>query len=106
MIPFSDFASLCERLEKLSSSNTSRDELAKFFKEIPPIAVKYSSYFLLGTIGPKYADIDLGLGERTVIRIISRSFDVPEREVKNRSARLGDLGDVIQGLDGKKQKHS
>ncbi len=46
-----------------------REKLAKFFKEIPPPAVRYSSYFLLGRIGPKYADVNLGLGERTAIGI-------------------------------------
>ncbi len=97
-IQFSKFAALCQRLEELSSSNAMRNELAKFFKEIPPSSVKYSSYFLLGMIGPKYADIDLGLGERTAIRIISRAFDVPEGDVKSRFARLGDLGDVVLAI--------
>jgi DNA ligase-1 len=97
-IPFSKFADLCQKLEGLSSSNAMKNELAKFFKEIPPPAVKYSSYFLLGMIGPKYADIDLGLGDRTALRIVSRAFDVGEDEVKSRFARLGDMGDVVQVL--------
>ncbi len=103
-IQFSEFASLCQRLEKLSSSNAMRDELAKFFKEIPPTSVKYSSYFLLGMIGPKYADIDLGIGERTAMSIISRAFDVSKSDVESRFARLGDLGDVVQSFS--KRKHS
>lgn len=104
MIQFSKFASLCQRLEDLSSSNAMRDELTKFFKEIPPTAVKYSSYFLLGMIGPKYADIDLGIGDRTAMNIISRAFDVSEDKVKSRFARLGDLGDVVQSFS--KNEHS
>lgn len=97
-IQFNKFASLCQRLENLSSSSAIREELAKYFREIPPTAVKYSSYFLLGMIGPKYADIDLGMGEKTAISIISRAFDAAEGEVKRRFARIGDLGDVVQAL--------
>lgn len=103
-IQFSKFASLCQRLEDLSSSNAIRIELAKFFQEIPPSAVKYSSYFLLGMIGPKYADIDLGLGERTAIRITSRAFDAAEEDVKLRFASIGDLGDAAQTFS--KREHS
>jgi DNA ligase-1 len=97
-IQFSEFASLCQKLEKLSSSNAMRDELAKFFKEVPPAAVKCSSYFLLGMIGPKYADIDLGIGDRTAMSIIARAFNVSKSDVESRFARLGDLGDVAQSF--------
>ncbi len=79
-----------------------RDELVKFFKEISPTAVRYSSYFLLGMIGPKYADIDLGIGDRTAMEIISRAFDIPGADVKSRFARLGDLGDVAQSFSDMK----
>ncbi len=104
IIPFSKFAYLCQGLENLSSSNAIRDELAKFFKEISPSAVKYSSYFILGMIGAKYADIDLGLGEKTAIHIISRAFDVTEGKVEGQFASLGDLGDVVLALS--KKEHS
>ncbi len=79
-----------------------RDELARFFREISPTAVRYSSYFLLGMIGPKYADIDLGIGDRTAMEIISRAFDMSGADVKSRFARLGDLGDVVQSFSDKK----
>ena len=53
-------------------------------------------------IGPKYADIDLGIGDRTAVYIIARAFDAAEEDVKSRFAKLGDLGDVVQSLSDKK----
>ncbi len=104
-ILFSKFASLCQELEGISSSIAIREKLAKFFKAIPPSAVRYSSYFLLGRIGPKYADVNLGLGERTAIYVISLAFDKDEREVKNKFKILGDLGDAAQSFSKKKSSH-
>lgn len=104
-ISFSKFASLCQELEGISSSTAMREKLAKFFIEISPSAVRYSSYFLLGRIGPKYADVNLGLGERTAMGIISQAFDKDKEEVKDQFKKLGDLGDVALSLSQKKSSH-
>lgn len=104
-ISFSKFASLCQELEGISSSTAMREKLAKFFKEIPPSAVRYSSYFLLGRVGPKYADVNLGLGERTAMGIIAQAFDKDKEEVKDQFKKLGDLGDVALSLSQKKSSH-
>lgn len=100
-IPFSKFASLCQSLEKISSSNAMMDELAAYFRNVSPSAVKSSSYFLLGRIGPKYAETNLGIGKKTAIDIVSYAFDVSGLEVEKRFANLGDLGDVVQSLSRK-----
>lgn len=94
--PFDRFASLCERLEMTSSSTEMRDELAEFFAGLSPKDVRISSYFLLGRIGPKYADVDLSIGEKTAIPVISRAFDLDEEEVERRLHKTGDLGDVAE----------
>lgn len=94
--PFDRFASLCQRLEETTSSSEMRDELAEFFAGLPPRDVKISSYFLLGRIGPKYADLDLSIGEKTAIPVVSRAFDLDEEEVERGLREAGDLGDMAE----------
>jgi hypothetical protein len=81
-IPFSRFVSLCQRFEGISSSNAMRDELTKYFQGISPTAVKYSSYFLLGRIGPTYEDTNLGISRITAVGIIAYAFGVSGGEVE------------------------
>lgn len=104
-VSFSKFASLCQDLEDTSSTIAMREKLAKFFKEIPPSAVRYASYFLLGRIGPKYADVNLGVGERTAIGIIAQAFDTDDGKVKEQFKKTGDLGNVALSLSQKKSSH-
>ncbi len=102
-VSFSKFAELCKKLESLSSNISMRNELARFFKDVPSSSVKISSYFLLGNIGPKYGDIDLGLGNKTGIRIVAQAFGRDEKDVKKSFGKKGDLGDVAESFNSRKR---
>lgn len=100
---FRDFAELCERLEGISSNNRLRDELASFFSGLEIGSVRPASYFLLGVIGPKYEDIDLGLGSKSVIPILAEAFGEEEPKVKRMFSEEGDLGVVAGKLSSRKR---
>lgn len=100
---FKKFAELCGELEKISSSNRMRKELANFFKKTPPKAVRYSSYFLLGSIGPKFEDIDTGIGDKTAVIIVADAFDVKEDKVRKTFKKKGDIGDTAEKFSKRKR---
>ncbi len=100
---FGKFADLCSRLEGISSNTKLRDEIAGFFKGLDKSSVRPASYFLLGRIGPKYEDIDLGLGSKSVIPILAGAFDEEESKVKSMFSKEGDLGTVAGKLSGRKR---
>lgn len=101
--PFREFAKLCRKLESLSSSNSMRDELAAYLKKLPGSSVKYASYFLLGDIRPKYESNDLGIGDKTAVKIVARAFDRDKDEVKKLFKKKGDMGDVVEELNDRKR---
>lgn len=100
---FRKFAELCSELEKVSSGNAMRKKLAEFFSKASPESVRYSSYFLLGSIGPKYWDIDMGIGDKMAARIAADAFGKSRKEVTQMLGKKGDMGDVAASLgSGKK----
>ncbi|MBD3355257.1 ATP-dependent DNA ligase [Candidatus Woesearchaeota archaeon] len=102
-LSFSELASLLEELEGISSNISLRDKLAEFFKGKKGKIIKYSSYFILGRVGPKYEDINLGFGNKTMIKIIAGAFDEKEDKVKKIFDKKGDLGDTAEKLNKRKR---
>ncbi len=100
---FKNFAELCKSLEKTSSNISMRKKLADYFKDADAETVKYSSYFLLGSIGPKYEATELGIADKTAFSIISRAFEKDKKKIKSMHKKKGDLGDVAGSLNKRKR---
>ncbi|MBD3398573.1 ATP-dependent DNA ligase [Candidatus Micrarchaeota archaeon] len=96
---FSRLAKLYSRIEAISSYNSKRDELSKFFKSLKPADVRIASYLTLGTIGAKYEDTDLGIAEKMALRAVSQAYSIEEEKAKKLLDKAGDLGDVAQKLN-------
>ncbi|MBD3248437.1 ATP-dependent DNA ligase [Candidatus Woesearchaeota archaeon] len=100
---FRKFAELCRDLEKLSSNMSMRKKLAAYFKKVDAESVRYSSYFFLGSIGPKYRDTELGIADKTAFSIVSRAFEKDKEKIKKMHRKKGDLGDVVESLNKRKR---
>lgn len=100
---FSTFAQLCKELENISSGNLIREKLSDFFSKTSSESVRYASYFLLGSAGPKYKDTDLGIGDKTAVKILADSFNKKENEVEKKFGKKGDLGDVAEKISKRKR---
>ncbi|MBD3361062.1 ATP-dependent DNA ligase [Candidatus Peregrinibacteria bacterium] len=100
---FHKFAKLCKQLEKLSSSISMREKLEDYFKKIPKSSIKYASYFLMGNINPKYKSNDLGIGDKTAVKIVAKAFDKDEKKVKKIFNEKGDMGNVVEKLNKRKR---
>lgn len=103
MARFKELAELFEELEKVTSHKEIVRKIAEFFRGLKGDEVKDSAYLFLGSIGPAFENITLGIKDRLAVRAIAGAYGVYEEEVKNRYARTGDLGDVAFELSKKKE---
>jgi DNA ligase-1 len=55
-------------------------------------------YLLQAQLRPPYEGVEVGLGERLLIRAVAAAYDVPPARVARRLASLGDLGRVAEAL--------
>ncbi len=51
---FHKFAKLCKKLKSISSNIYLRKELKKYLRKVPKSSIKYTPYFLLGNINPRF----------------------------------------------------
>lgn len=99
MARFAELAKLFEELENITSHKEIVRQLANFFQKLEKTEVKDSSYLFLGSIGPAYENITLGMGDRLTIKAIADAYNVSEAEVKKAYAKKGDLGSVAFELN-------
>lgn len=103
MARFKELAELFEELEKITSHKEIVRKIAEFFRGLKGDEVKDSAYLFLGSIGPAFENITLGIKDRLAVRAIAGAYGVPEEDVKKRYARTGDLGDVAFELSKKRE---
>ncbi|MGB9929703.1 MAG: ATP-dependent DNA ligase [Methanosarcina sp.] len=99
MARFAELAELFEELEKITSHKEIVKKLANFFQKLEKEEVKDSAYLFLGSIGPAYENLTLGIGDRLAIKAIANAYDISQIEVKRRYAKTGDLGSVAFELN-------
>ena len=100
------------------------DELAKYFGRLEAISGRMKMYRLLGELfsqagvsetaeiayllearlGPPFASVKIGMGERMVAIAISEAMKAPEEKVNKLYKKLGDLGLVAQSLAPKSRR--
>ena len=57
-------------------------------------------YLLQAQLRPPYEGVEVGLGERLLLRAVAEAYDVPLARVTRRLAALGDLGRVAEAVAG------
>jgi DNA ligase-1 len=91
---FETFAEALEQLAQTSSSLKMVDILGGLFARLGPVEARAAAYLLKGKVAPDYEGIELGMAEKSVLRAIAASADVPPGRVQAALHRLGDLGNV------------
>lgn len=89
---FRKLAEVLEELEKTSSNNKMQEIAAKFFKKTSAKDIRIVSYFMLGEIAPAFADVNLGMAEKMVLKAIARATGKKEEKIKTRFRKQGDVG--------------
>ncbi len=98
---FNELARLYEKLEKTSSYNTMREILSTFFKHISKDEIKQVSYLTLGTIASHFADVNLGMAEKKVVKAIALAGKQKEEIVFRQYKKTGDIGITAESYAGK-----
>ncbi len=98
---FLELARLYEQLEKTSSYNAMRDILSKFFKKTPKEELERVAYLTLGQIASQFADVNLGMAGKMVIKSIAVVGAQREDAVLLQAKKLGDLGKTAEQYAGK-----
>jgi DNA ligase-1 len=101
---FSRLADVYEELEKTSSGNRLREILSSFFKSIPKDEIERVSYLTLGQIASDYADVNLGVADKMVLRAIASASKIPVAQLDKRAKQTGDPGLVAQETVGRRRK--
>jgi DNA ligase-1 len=96
-----ELAQLYEKLEKTSSYNTMRDILSAFFKKTPKEELEHAAYLTLGQIASQFADINLGMAGKMVIKSIAQAGKEKEEKVLQQAKKLGDVGKVAELYPGR-----
>ncbi len=101
---FREVAATFEQLEKTRSGNALRALLSALFKRVPQDDIDKITYLALGSIASSYADINLGMAEKMVIKAVAVAATKDESAVASLYKKRGDIGIVAEELVGRKHK--
>jgi DNA ligase-1 len=93
------FKEICEFLEKVEKTGERLLEvklLSEIFKKCNSNEVKYLCYLLKGRVCPLWVNLEFGIGEKTVIDVISKLSGKSKEEIEKLYKNLGDLGEVAK----------
>src|SRR6185369_13368186 len=99
---FKKLSEVLQKLEDTSSRNEITEILANVFKEIPETEIDKSIYLMLGTLSPSFKDIVLNFADRMMIRALALAFETTTDEVTKEFKKFGDIGDVAEKLNKRK----
>ncbi|HII53347.1 DNA ligase [Candidatus Micrarchaeota archaeon CG08_land_8_20_14_0_20_49_17] len=106
MLLFREVAEAFEKIEATSGRLDMTGLLAGIFAKCTPAEVEQLILLAQGVVAPPFAGIEIGMGERFVIRAIASSTGYDEKNVNAAYKEKGDLGLVAQELLGKKKQSS
>jgi DNA ligase-1 len=101
---FRDLTAAYEQLEKTSSGNALRAILADLFKRTPKDEIDKVAYLTLGQIASEYADVNIGMAEKMVLKAVAVAAQKDESTVVQLYKKRGDIGIVAEELVGRKRK--
>jgi len=85
-------------MEQTTSRLELTNHLVTFFKNTPPDLIDKIIYLIQGKIRPDYEGIEMGIAEKTIIRIISQISNISIDKVSHKYRDIGDLGSVAESL--------
>jgi DNA ligase-1 len=95
---FAELSGYLDRMESTSSRTELVKTLAELYTKSSPDEIQPLTYLIQGRLVPFFEPIEIGLGEKLVIRAIAQAFGKPTDEVAKLFGRLGDLGQVASTL--------
>jgi len=101
-LKISEFATFLEEIDKRSGRIEITQLLTEMFRRAQKNEVKPISYMLLGKVAPDFEGLELGLGDKMIMRAIALATGASLEKVKELYDSLGDLGLVAEKLREKR----
>lgn len=98
----SEFATFLEEIDKRSGRIEITQLLTEMFRRAQKNEVKPISYMLLGKVAPDFEGLELGLGDKMIMKAIALATGASLEKVKELYDSLGDLGLVAEKLREKR----
>lgn len=103
---FRELADTFARLEAGSRRLEAVRIVAELFAKVPIGELEAVVYLLQGQLRPVYEGVEVGLGERLLVRALARASETSEAAVAGHFKRLGDLGLVAEARTGRSPRQS
>ncbi len=93
---FIEVAKYYERIEATSGRLEMIDYLKKLFLEAPPEILDKIVYLTLGSIAPAYEGVELGVGEKLLLKALSMATGISQDKLEAKYPELGDVGKLAE----------
>jgi DNA ligase-1 len=87
-----------EQMEQTTSRLELTNHLVTLFKNTSPDLIDKIIYLIQGKIRPDYEGIEMGIAEKTIIRIVSQISNISTDKVYHKYREIGDLGSVAESI--------
>lgn len=92
MTSFEEFAKVCSRIEKISSSLEMTTVVSEFLKEVEDVELEVVTHFIMGRVFPIWSEEELGIGPSLLYSAISRASSTPIKQIEKLVKDTGDVG--------------
>jgi DNA ligase-1 len=93
---FSRLISVYETLEDTTKRLEMTDIVSDFIQETPLNIIDIIVYFLLGKVFPDWMNVELGVGTKLVLRVVSQVSGIPESTLEDYIREEGDIGKACE----------
>lgn len=93
-----ELADSLERLEETRSRQSMVERVAELLTRSARDERASIVYLLQARLRPDYEAVEVGLGEKLLVRALAKAYAVTETAVRRRSLKYGDLGRVAESL--------
>jgi len=91
-LPFMVLAEAFQKMEEITGRNALTEMLIDIFKRSPPGVLGEIVYLIQGKLYPDFMGVELGIGEKLLLRSISLATGLPQERVDELYRKLGDIG--------------
>lgn len=101
-----ELAEIYQELEKNPSRLNKVKILAEFLKKLIHNNTPETIYLLQGKAFPDYSEKEFGISEKSVIKVLSKSSGISDKEIISKWKKLGDLGLVGEEVIKNKKQNT
>lgn len=101
---YSKLVDLYEYLEQTPSRLKKTDAIAEFLRKAETDVLEKVVLMVQGRVFPSYSEMEIGVADKMMIKVVASSTGFPEREVVKEFRETGDLGLSVEELMKRKKQ--